>query len=59
MPYHALTHAERETFNARRQLLSHLGDIMRGKAVERERIRLDAEERTGRRSTFKFMKFSL
>ena len=53
MPYHALTHAERETFNARRQLLSHLGYIMRSKAVERERTRLEAEERSGRRSTFK------
>ena len=50
MPYHALTHAERETFNARRQLLAHLGDILRGKAVERERARLEAEERIGRNS---------
>ncbi len=50
MPYHALTHAERETFNARRKLLGHMGDILRNKAVERERWRLEDEERQGRRS---------
>ena len=50
MPYHALTHAERETYNARRKLLAHLGDIMRVKAVERERRRLEEEERAGSRS---------
>jgi hypothetical protein len=43
MPYHALTHAERDTYNARKRLLEHLGDILRTKAVERERMRLDDE----------------
>ena len=50
MPYHALTPAERETFNARRRLLAHLGDIIRQKATEKERQRLEDEERMGRRS---------
>ena len=50
MPYHALTHAERETFNARRKLLAHLGDILRTKAVEREKKRAEEEEMSGRRS---------
>ncbi|XP_048250004.1 ankyrin repeat and MYND domain-containing protein 1-like isoform X1 [Haliotis rufescens] len=51
MPYHALTHAERETYNARKKLLAHVGDIMRGKAVERERRRLEEEFREGQRSS--------
>ena len=50
MPYHALTPAERETFNARRRLLAHMGDILRCKAVDRERQRLEEEERQGMRS---------
>ena len=50
MPYHALTHAERETYNARRRLLAHIGAILRNKAVEKERQRLEEEEREGRRS---------
>ena len=50
MPYHALTHSERETFNARRALLAHLGDTMRMKAVEREKQRLMMESREGRQS---------
>ncbi|XP_013418534.1 ankyrin repeat and MYND domain-containing protein 1-like [Lingula anatina] len=50
MPYHALTHAERDTYNARRKLLGHVGDIMRVKAVEKEAQRLEEEEREGRRS---------
>ncbi|WAR27282.1 ANMY1-like protein, partial [Mya arenaria] len=49
-PYHALTHAERETFINRKKLLEHIGDIMRDKAVEREKRRLDDEERVGIRS---------
>jgi hypothetical protein len=48
MPYHALSHAERETFNARRKLLAHLGDILRMKAVERERERLEEDDAAGR-----------
>ncbi|GFS05544.1 ankyrin repeat and MYND domain-containing protein 1-like [Elysia marginata] len=50
MPYHALTHAERETYNARRKLLAHVGDIMRNKAVEREKRRMMEEEKAGSRS---------
>ena len=50
MPYHALTQAERETYNARRKLLSHIGDIMRNKAVEREKKKNYNEERDGIRS---------
>ena len=50
MPYHALTHTERDTYNARRRLLGHLGDILRQKAVDRERMRLYEEEMEGRGS---------
>ncbi|KAL3848172.1 hypothetical protein ACJMK2_019046 [Sinanodonta woodiana] len=50
MPYHALTHDERETYNARRKLLAHMGDILRTKAVEREKKRHENERSEGRRS---------
>lgn len=50
MPYHALTHAERDTYNARKKLLEHLGDILRTKAVERERFRLEDDNSQGIRS---------
>ncbi|XP_074657682.1 ankyrin repeat and MYND domain-containing protein 1-like isoform X2 [Tubulanus polymorphus] len=50
MPYHALTPAERDTFNDRRQLLAHVGAILREKAVLRERYRLEMEELGGIRS---------
>ena len=50
MPYHALTLAERETYNARRRLLAYMGDILRTKAVEKERMRLIEEQMEGRRS---------
>ena len=33
-PYHSLTHSERDTFNARRELLSHLGKRFREKMIE-------------------------
>lgn len=49
-PYHALTHSQRETFINRRKLLEHIGDILRTKAVEREKRRLDDEQRDGVRS---------
>ena len=52
MPYHALTHAERETFNARRRLLAHMGDILRIKAVENEKRRIAEEQFMGSRSMF-------
>ncbi|XP_038049851.1 ankyrin repeat and MYND domain-containing protein 1-like isoform X2 [Patiria miniata] len=51
MPYHALTHSERDTYNARRKLLAHLGDILREAAVRRERERLEMEELGGIRSS--------
>lgn len=50
MPYHALTHAERETYNARKKLLAHVGDILRDKAVTREKTRHEEEKRRGLRS---------
>ncbi|CAH1780583.1 unnamed protein product [Owenia fusiformis] len=50
MPYHALTYAERDTYNARRALLDHVGTIMRGAAIEKERDRLEDEMRHGQRS---------
>ncbi|KAK6167259.1 hypothetical protein SNE40_021334 [Patella caerulea] len=50
MPYHALTHAERETYNARRKLLGHVGDIMRIKATEREKQKMEEELKGGRKS---------
>ena len=37
MPYHALTYAERETFNSRRGMLAHLADLLREKATEIQR----------------------
>nr|XP_002733450.1 PREDICTED: ankyrin repeat and MYND domain-containing protein 1-like [Saccoglossus kowalevskii] len=51
MPYHALTHSERDTYNARRKLLAHMGDLLREAAVNREQRRLEQEEYDGRRST--------
>ena len=38
MPYHALSPAERDIFNYRRNLQIHLADILRTKAIERERL---------------------
>ena len=43
MPYHALSYSERETYNARRRLLAHMGDVVRQKCIERERKRLEDE----------------
>ncbi|XP_064638742.1 ankyrin repeat and MYND domain-containing protein 1-like isoform X2 [Lineus longissimus] len=51
MPYHALTQAERETFNARRKLLAHDGDLLREAAVAKEKMRIEEEEILGCRST--------
>ncbi|KAJ8030902.1 Ankyrin repeat and MYND domain-containing protein 1 [Holothuria leucospilota] len=50
MPYHALTYSERDTYNARRKLLAHLGNILRSAAVQRERERLHQEVTVGIRS---------
>ncbi|KAK2171203.1 hypothetical protein NP493_1089g00009 [Ridgeia piscesae] len=50
MPYHALSPAERETFNARRGLLSHLGELLRISAVAKEKERMHEERQQGRMS---------
>ncbi|PVD19092.1 hypothetical protein C0Q70_21651 [Pomacea canaliculata] len=50
MPYHALTHSERETYNARRKLLAHIGDILRDKSVKKDMHRLKDEENKVARS---------
>ena len=47
MPYHALSYAERETYNARRRLLGHMGDVVRQKCIERERKRMEDEIAAG------------
>jgi len=47
MPYHALSYSERETYNARRRLLGHMGDVVRLKCVEREQKRLEDEIAAG------------
>ncbi|XP_071403051.1 ankyrin repeat and MYND domain-containing protein 1 [Centroberyx affinis] len=44
-PFHALNMRERETFNARRQLLSMMGDLQRQAAVHMERERLERDQR--------------
>ncbi|XP_065925603.1 ankyrin repeat and MYND domain-containing protein 1 isoform X10 [Magallana gigas] len=50
MPFHALSHSERATYQARKKLLEHIGNILRTKAVEREKTRMDDEISSGRRS---------
>ncbi|XP_048398440.2 ankyrin repeat and MYND domain-containing protein 1 isoform X1 [Stegostoma tigrinum] len=40
-PYHALTHKEREIYNARHQLLKFLSDPLRKASIARERKRFD------------------
>ncbi|XP_048745481.2 ankyrin repeat and MYND domain-containing protein 1-like isoform X4 [Ostrea edulis] len=50
MPFHALSHSERATYQARKKLLEHIGNILRTKAVEREKMRMDEEICSGRRS---------
>lgn len=47
VPYHALAPADRETFNARKRLLEHLGHLQRQKAVERETKRFQTEDELG------------
>ena len=59
MPYHALSPAERETFNARRGLLSHLGELLRISAVAKEKERMHEERQQGRMSTGKLMELFL
>nr|CAB3221702.1 ankyrin repeat and MYND domain-containing protein 1 [Phallusia mammillata] len=49
-PYHALSVKERETYNARKRLLSHLGSLLRHAAVLVERERLKQETHYGIKS---------
>ncbi|XP_061636029.1 ankyrin repeat and MYND domain-containing protein 1-like isoform X1 [Phyllopteryx taeniolatus] len=44
-PFHTLNMEERETFKARRHLLSLMGDLLRYKAVKREKDHLEREKR--------------
>ncbi|KAK3094715.1 hypothetical protein FSP39_005371 [Pinctada imbricata] len=50
MPFHALSHSERGTYEDRKKVLKHIGDILRTKAVEREKTRMEEELSSGRRS---------
>lgn len=47
MPYHALNPAERLIYNSRRELLAHIGSVLRLKAVEREKRKIEEEQRSG------------
>lgn len=49
-PYHALSYQERDTYNARKKLLSHFGNLLREAAVKAEREKLRLETRYGIRS---------
>ena len=50
LPYHALSPAERDIFNARRDLLTHLGNLLRKTVVRMEYERLVREEESNDRS---------
>ncbi|XP_029905656.1 ankyrin repeat and MYND domain-containing protein 1 isoform X2 [Myripristis murdjan] len=50
-PFHALSMREREIFNARRRLLSMMGDLLRQAAVQRERERLEKQQHLEPHST--------
>ncbi|XP_044056560.1 ankyrin repeat and MYND domain-containing protein 1 isoform X2 [Siniperca chuatsi] len=50
-PFHALNMRERETFKARRQLLSMMGDLLRHTADQRERENLEREHHLTMTST--------
>ena len=52
LPYHALSPVERETFNARRDLLTHLGNLLRRTVVRKEYERLVREEHDDDRSEY-------
>ncbi|KAG7488355.1 hypothetical protein MATL_G00034500 [Megalops atlanticus] len=56
-PYHALSSKEREVYNARRQLLAQMGDLLRRAAVGAERQRLEREQSLGVRSISPTEKF--
>ncbi|XP_041695309.1 ankyrin repeat and MYND domain-containing protein 1 isoform X4 [Coregonus clupeaformis] len=46
-PYHALNQREREAYNARRQILSVMGDLLRQAAIRMERQRGEREQGLG------------
>ncbi|KAJ8279854.1 hypothetical protein COCON_G00069200 [Conger conger] len=56
-PYHALSPAERDVYNARRHLLGVMGDVLRQAAVQAEHQRAEAELRQGVRSVSPSEKF--
>ncbi|XP_039250283.2 ankyrin repeat and MYND domain-containing protein 1-like [Styela clava] len=49
-PYHALSYHERDTYNARKRLLAHFGNLLREAAVKVERDKLKQETKFGVRS---------
>lgn len=49
-PFHSLTTSERQTFVERQQFLAHIANLLREKAVRRERARLDTWRAQGIRS---------
>ena len=52
LPYHALSPAERDIFNARKDLLTHLGNLLRRTVVKKEYERLVREEQENDRSEY-------
>nr|XP_029488543.1 ankyrin repeat and MYND domain-containing protein 1 isoform X2 [Oncorhynchus nerka] len=46
-PYHALNQREREAYNARRQILSVMGDLLRQAVIRMERQRVEREQGLG------------
>lgn len=42
-PYHALTVAERDCYNARREMLDHLGDLLRTQVLKKEKELIDKQ----------------
>ncbi|XP_075260391.1 ankyrin repeat and MYND domain-containing protein 1-like isoform X2 [Convolutriloba macropyga] len=57
LPYHALSPAERDIFNARKDLLTHLGNLLRRTVVKKEYERLVREEQENDRSVSPSDKF--
>jgi len=57
LPYHALSPAERDSFNARKDLLTHLGNLLRRTVVRKEYERLVREEQENDRSVSPSDKF--
>lgn len=46
-PYHALNKYERQAYNARRQLLGLMGDLLRQAAIRMETHRMEKERSQG------------